>query len=309
MKFFMRVKKLVVVLSVLMVMVAGSAWGASYTYGVDIKLDSTGRRMDVHLTFLRDGQRFPIYDILNDAQLAELSKVFAMRMDIRPSGSSTVRYTSVSPIILDKYSQKATFVFPQEFEEGEYFLVWAGSDAEYNSEFASLPQGQKDAFYANVERMGSVTFEEVMETLLANFALYSDINQTVTIKKESASTVPGAPTDVTATAGDRQAAVSFRAPTDNGGSAITSYIVTSNPGSVTATGTTTSITVTGLTNGTTYTFTVRAANSVGTGAASAASNSVTPTGGGGGSSSGCNTGFGIVGLLLAGLVTRKYRRA
>ena len=39
----------------------------------------------------------------------------------------------------------------------------------------------------------------------------------------------------------------------------------------------TSDTVTGLTNGTAYTFTVAAINSVGTGPASAASNSVTPT--------------------------------
>ena len=36
------------------------------------------------------------------------------------------------------------------------------------------------------------------------------------------------------------------------------------------------ITVTGLTNGTAYTFTVRATNAIGTGAASDASNSVTP---------------------------------
>jgi len=89
-------------------------------------------------------------------------------------------------------------------------------------------------------------------------------------------TVPGAPTIGTATAGDGQASVSFAAPSSTGGSAITGYTVTSSPGSFTATGTTSPIAVTGLTNGTAYTFTVTATNSVGTGAASSASNSVTP---------------------------------
>ena len=89
-------------------------------------------------------------------------------------------------------------------------------------------------------------------------------------------TVPGAPTDVTATPGNAQAAVSFSPPASNGGSAVTSYTVTSNPGSVMANGPASPITVTGLTNGTTYTFTVTATNSVGTGPASAPSNAVTP---------------------------------
>lgn len=89
-------------------------------------------------------------------------------------------------------------------------------------------------------------------------------------------TVPSAPTEVTVTAGDGQATVSFTAPTDHGGSPITGYIVTSNPGKITATGTGTTITVTGLTNGTTYTFTVRAINAAGNSADSTASNAVTP---------------------------------
>ena len=94
-------------------------------------------------------------------------------------------------------------------------------------------------------------------------------------------TVPGSPTIGTATAGDGQANISFTAPADDGGSPITTYTATSNPGNITGTvsqagsGT---IIVTGLTNGTAYTFTVTATNSVGTSAASAASNSVTPTG-------------------------------
>jgi M6 family metalloprotease-like protein len=88
-------------------------------------------------------------------------------------------------------------------------------------------------------------------------------------------TVPGVPTIGTATAGNGQATITFTSPGSDGGSAITGYTVTSHPGNITATGTASPITVTGLTNGTAYTFTVTATNAVGTGAASAASNSVT----------------------------------
>jgi hypothetical protein len=92
----------------------------------------------------------------------------------------------------------------------------------------------------------------------------------------AAATVPGAPTGVSATAGNAQASVSFTAPSSNGGSAITGYTVTSSPGGVTATGTASPITITGMVNGTAYTFTVKATNAVGSSAASSASNSVTP---------------------------------
>ena len=94
-----------------------------------------------------------------------------------------------------------------------------------------------------------------------------------------APTVPGAPTAVSATAGNAQASVQWSAPASDGGSPITGYTVTSAPGGRTcsptpATGT--NCTVTGLTNGTPYTFSVTARNGVGTGPASAASAPVTP---------------------------------
>ncbi len=103
------------------------------------------------------------------------------------------------------------------------------------------------------------------------------IRITVYYTPSSSATVPGAPTNVSAAAGNAQATVSWTAPGSNGGSAITGYTVTSSPGGFTTTSTATSATVTGLANGTSYTFTVKATNSVGTGPASAASNSVTPT--------------------------------
>lgn len=91
-------------------------------------------------------------------------------------------------------------------------------------------------------------------------------------------TIPQAPTAVVATAGDASATVSWTAPTDDGGSAILGYTVTSSPGGITATVSAPSSTATlsGLANGTSYTFTVVATNSVGDSAPSAVSSSVTP---------------------------------
>jgi hypothetical protein len=80
-------------------------------------------------------------------------------------------------------------------------------------------------------------------------------------------TVPGAPTSFAATAGNNQVALTWAAPSSNGGSAITGYTVTSSP-SVTAPASCTntvnlSCTFTGLTNGTAYTFGIRAINAAG----------------------------------------------
>jgi hypothetical protein len=88
---------------------------------------------------------------------------------------------------------------------------------------------------------------------------------------------PDAPTNVTATAGNAQATVSWLAPFSNG-SPIVGYTVTATPGgaekfvaaNVTAT------TITGLTNGVAYTFTVTAENGMGMGDPSVPSNPVTP---------------------------------
>jgi hypothetical protein len=92
---------------------------------------------------------------------------------------------------------------------------------------------------------------------------------------------PAAPTGATAEADTKSALVSWTAPSDDGGSAITGYTVTPFAGTTAGTpvqvgASTTSTRVSGLTNGTAYTFRVTATNGAGTGPASGASNAVTP---------------------------------
>jgi hypothetical protein len=91
---------------------------------------------------------------------------------------------------------------------------------------------------------------------------------------------PLAPRNVSATAGEDQATVSWDAPASDEGAAITGYTVVSSPGSVQANvpGSATQAVVSGLTNGVTYTFTVVATNLMGSGPASGPSAPVLPTG-------------------------------
>jgi titin len=92
---------------------------------------------------------------------------------------------------------------------------------------------------------------------------------TVTATPAAPVTLPGAPTNVQATAGDAKADVTWSAPASDGGAPITGYTLRYRPqGSAnwtTQDATTTSATVTGLTNGTTYEFQAAAKNSQGTG--------------------------------------------
>jgi hypothetical protein len=92
---------------------------------------------------------------------------------------------------------------------------------------------------------------------------------------------PSAPTEVIASPATQQAQLSWIAPSNNGGGAITGYVVTpyisaSAQTPVEFSTTKTSAVVKGLSNGVSYTFTVAAVNSAGVGAASTASNAVTP---------------------------------
>ena len=89
--------------------------------------------------------------------------------------------------------------------------------------------------------------------------------------------VPGAPTALHAQAGALSVHLTWNAPQSDGGSAITTYVARSHPGSFSCTSTALSCTMSGLSNGVAYTFTVIAANANGRGMTSTASTVVRPT--------------------------------
>jgi predicted phage tail protein len=97
-------------------------------------------------------------------------------------------------------------------------------------------------------------------------------------------TTPGAPTGVVATGSNQQAALTWEAPLDDGGSPVGGYLIEqSSDGGVTWTlvpsGTVhaTNFTVTGLTNGLSYEFRIFGVNIAGVGEGSASSNPVVPS--------------------------------
>jgi hypothetical protein len=88
------------------------------------------------------------------------------------------------------------------------------------------------------------------------------------------SQVPGAATIVSMEPGNSEVTVRFSPPLDSGSSNITNYTATCMPGSSSITGMSSPITVAGLTGGITYSCTVTASNSAGSGQESVAANVV-----------------------------------
>ena len=89
-------------------------------------------------------------------------------------------------------------------------------------------------------------------------------------------TIPGPPTGVATEAGDSKATITWSAPSDDGGSPITGYRVTTIPASAGCAVTTTTCTIDGLANGTEYVISVVATNAAGN--SEPATATVTPRG-------------------------------
>jgi Fibronectin type III domain len=138
-----------------------------------------------------------------------------------------------------------------------------------------VPGSVTSAVVTNLMSGGSYTFT-IRAVNVVGWGAESARSALITL-----ATVPGAPTNVAAVTGIGSMAVSWVPPLSNGGSPITSYIVTASTGvaaetvTVTVNGSATSTMLTNLINGKTYAVTVTAVNGMGRSQPSLASTPVT----------------------------------
>jgi len=146
----------------------------------------------------------------------------------------------------------------------------------------TIPAGSSTGTYCAYVIVDN-TQSEVVQSNYTN-----DLSSCVSFSVQSGATIPGAPQNLSASAGNGQVGLGWNPPASNGGAAITSYrvfrgsssantlIVTS--GGCANLGAVTSCTDTGLTNGQSYYYIVSAVNSVGQGAPSNGATATPATG-------------------------------
>jgi hypothetical protein len=244
----------------------GSSPITGYLVATGSKSCSTTGATTCTVTGLRNGQTYKVKVRAENSQVkGPASAVVEVEAGL-PGTPSGVLTTSENGAVLVSWTPAADNGFPI---------------SNYNVVASPGPRGCNAAATTSCTVSGLTNGSPYTFTVSATNAKGTGADSTPSAPTTPA-TVPGAPTGVSATAGNASATVSFSAPASTGGSAITGYTVTatdttnSGNGGQTGTGTGSPIAVSGLTNGDSYTFTVTATNGVGTGPASAASAAVTP---------------------------------
>jgi len=209
----------------------------------------------------------------NTSNSSSVPSTFNLALHASSGGSPGTKIADISPssVSVGNFGEEEpTYTSSQSLSAStQYFVVLTGSAGgtigwKYTAGPPSSSVSPAPTFTAKQSTDGGASWSTISSTAF---------NMTVTV---SVPDPPGAPTAVSGTVGDGQVAVTWTAPSSDGGGAITAYTATASPGGATCTTAATGCTVTGLSNGTAYTFTVAATNAAGPGSASSASSAITP---------------------------------
>ncbi|MFA6292640.1 MAG: fibronectin type III domain-containing protein, partial [Victivallales bacterium] len=239
--------------------------------------------MDARFTFIRQVTAIEEVAGINCLKVTEKSSRYTYYNWYAQDTSGNVWQLQQYDPLFNEYDEEDYLVMPVDPQVGEeHYNFWLGHmEVMSTTSLITVPKGKfsdcLELYGDNVIGMAEFSQEYYAPGvgMVKMFNSMSGVELTSVTGLESPH-VPGAPTAVTAERGNGQANVSFKPPASDGGTPITSFTVTSIPGGITATDDRIPITVIGLTNGTSYKFTVRATNDIGTGPASAASSAVTP---------------------------------
>ena len=154
---------------------------------------------------------------------------------------------------------------------GDEYVVTAYDSSGNEAGTCKPISGQTNCIVTGLDNGSSYTFKVAAITTIGTSAQSSASASAVPAG------VPSAPSNVSAVTSGSNMTVTFNAPADNGGAAITSYIVTSDPAGATCVvgANATTYICSGLTADTNYSYTVKAVNSKGPSSASTASTPVT----------------------------------
>ena len=178
------------------------------------------------------------------------------------AGTDQTSVASAAPVTLDGSGSTD--------QDGDT-LTYAWTQTSGTTMTLSSTTADKPTFTAPTLNIGDAAATLVF-SLTVNDGMGNSTADTVSITVNAPSaTTANAPTALVATAGDGQVSIAFTAPSTDGGAAITDYEYQLDGGAWTSSVKTSSpVVITGLTNGTSYNIKLRAVNSAGNGAESAA---------------------------------------
>jgi hypothetical protein len=185
-KISKRVKLAVIsALLAVMFLTSSASWAATYNIVPDVKLNSTGTRMDLKLTYQKDGVNDPVANIFTNKQREMLGKEpLSFSITLVKNGSET-EYVAERPVTMREDGLDAVFMFDTPLEDGDYTFSRAGINGD------DVPDAELEAFMQELLSMGTAT-QEQLETY--DQAYWYDTNpigskinggQPVTIKRES----------------------------------------------------------------------------------------------------------------------------